>query len=74
MRVTESTVKAMLEVGSVDKIDVVRRENEFNVCLTKKSGGAVVLGSARQKVRSFKSLDTVDRFLKSVGVGSYSVI
>lgn len=74
MKLNESNLKAMLSTGSVKAVDVVRRESGLVVSVTGMNGKAHTLSSKREDARTWQSLDTVDRFLKSLGVGSYSVI
>lgn len=74
MKIDEPRLKVMLSMGAVKQVDVVSRDGGFTVLITGNSNNACTLSSQRSDKRVWKSMDTLHGYLKSIGVGSYSVI
>ena len=74
MKITESKLKAIVSAGTANHVDVVSGADGIRVLVTKTKGGSFTVGSERNDVRIFKSMDTVTDFLSSVGIRSFSVI
>lgn len=74
MKVTESTLKAIVATVGASHVDVCVSDSGIRILITKIDGGAFTLSSARNKVRNFRSMNHATDFLLSSGVRAFSVM
>ena len=71
--VDETTAQTLIEAGSVRGARVTAQGRSWSVELQTGSGQWVPLVAARGHVRTWKSLDTLVRWLRDLGVAQFSL-